>query len=142
MRQSNLLQRVFFTKDPKITKKYSIIEISADLCQTRNLRNLSVKSLWHLLQTRPTPNKHRILSKLKMLPKNDCTRIQHKDGLGVMLGLTFKSLTENEENRIMFIAYTLTLKMKEDQFGEVSLNINQQGDEIPRYRNRRYNQAG
>lgn len=62
--------------------------------------------------------------------------------LRVMIGVTVKSMTENEIDGILDLAFTLTIKMVEDHHGDMSININKEGDRIPHYRNRRYNKDG
>jgi hypothetical protein len=71
----------------------------------------------------------------------DLMKIPDKS-LKVMFGVTVKSIVENEAEGILEMAYTLTVKLLEDKHGDLSLNINKTGDEVPKYRNRRYNQSG
>jgi hypothetical protein len=73
----------------------------------------------------------------------DIALMKVDDGaIKVMLGVTVKSITENEADGILDMTYTLTIKMFNDYFGDMSININKSGDEVPRYRNRRYDQSG
>jgi hypothetical protein len=60
----------------------------------------------------------------------------------IFLGVTIKSISEDETSDLMKLSYTLTLKCKEDIFNDLTLNINQSGDIKPSYRNRRLNQDG
>ena len=63
--------------------------------------------------------------------------IAETNTIQVFLGVTVKSITENEMEGIMNLAYTLTIKMVESFHDEMFINVNKEGDSIPNYRNLR-----
>lgn len=63
--------------------------------------------------------------------------VSETNTLQIFLGVTVKSITENEMEGIMNLAYTLTIKMVENMHDQMFININKEGDIIPNYRNLR-----
>ena len=60
-----------------------------------------------------------------------------KKELGFQLGLTIKSLALSDDETKLNLSYTIVIKMDEDEFDNVTFNVNKTGDVKPDYRNKR-----